>query len=169
MASAGGKTTSRRRYFYLNGDLHEHLGVERKLNLLYARRVRDSERVTYLLSDVRKNSQRAFYPPQAAELLGITKRSLKRFILEGLIKKPDSNGEEKWQARRYLYSEDDVLAVFDMMSQMHHGPPRKDGRVTPWKGLPSRAELIAKMRGEEILYYKDEDGNFRPVWKEPEW
>jgi hypothetical protein len=35
--------------------------------------------------------------------------------------------------------------------------------------MPSRAEIEAIMRQENILYVKNNDGTFTPVWKQPEW
>jgi len=35
--------------------------------------------------------------------------------------------------------------------------------------MPSRAELEAMMKQENILYVKNSDGEFVPVWKAPEW
>ena len=58
--------------------------------------------------------------------------------------------------------------MHDFFKTVHRGRPRKDGMITPGD-MPSRAEIEAMMKQENILYVKNNDGEFIPVWKQPEW
>ena len=69
---------------------------------------------------------------------------------------------------KYFLSEDDVMDVRDFLSTLHRGRPRKDGLVTS-KDVPTKQELRAKIKNETILYQQTEDGDYIPVWKQPEW
>jgi hypothetical protein len=57
-----------------------------------------------------------------------------------------------------MYSEDDVLAAYDFFLEQW--------RKKPWgtKKLPTRQEVINMMKRETILYVKEKDGSFKPVW-----
>ena len=51
------------------------------------------------------------------------------------------------------------------MAQTHHGPPRKDGLVTNNK-IPTVEELRYAMGDGMIMYVKNEQGQFIPVFSE---
>ena len=65
-------------------------------------------------------------------------------------------------------SEDDVMLVREFLSTLHRGRPRKDGLITS-KNVPTKQELRAKIKNEVVLYQQTSDGEFIPVWKQPEW
>ena len=89
---------------------------------------------------------------------------------EGHVKKPQMSYtlDEKRKPVKYFLSEDDVMDVRDFLSTLHRGRPRKDGLVTA-KDVPTKQELRAKIKNETILYQQTEDGDYIPVWKQPEW
>ena len=89
---------------------------------------------------------------------------------EGHVKKPQMSYtlDEKRKPVKYFLSEDDVMDVRDFLSTLHRGRPRKDGLVTS-KDVPTKQELRAKIKNETILYQQTEDGDYIPVWKQPEW
>ena len=69
---------------------------------------------------------------------------------------------------KYFWSEDDIRELHNFFKTVHRGRPRVDGKITPGD-MPSKAELEAMINQETVLYAKNEDGTFYPVWKQPEW
>jgi hypothetical protein len=65
-------------------------------------------------------------------------------------------------------SEDDIREMHTFLLTVSRGRPRKDGKPVI-SGLPTKAELEATLRQETVLYIKTEQGEFSPVWKQPEW
>lgn len=153
-------------FFFLNGKLYSTVHAEKRSNLLYAHEAETGELKTFLYSDVRKYSQRAFTIGQTAKLLGCKPRTLRTYDRSGRVRPA-----QRWAGpdlshkvvMRY-YSEDDVRELRQVMAETHRGRPRHDGIVFPRESLPTAAELEAKMRGDTVLY-EDVGGEFVPVWR----
>jgi len=167
---ARGNTTTRLRYFYLNGLLHKVLRRSRAENLLVAWNYLEEKRVAYNLTDVNKNKQHAYPISEVVKLIGKHEDTIKWHLYRGNLKFPQQsyslNGNKT--PGKYYWSEDDVRHMHDFFKTVHRGRPRKDGMITPGD-MPSRAELEAMINQENILYIKNNDGEFVPVWKQPEW
>lgn len=157
-------------YFYLNGVLHKTLETRRSDNMLTAWNFADGRRVAYVLSDTYRNRQRAYSIGEAAKLIGKHVDTIKRHLRNGNLRKPQAayslDGTQK--LIRYLFSEDDLREMHDFFKTVHIGRPRKDGRNNPGD-LLSGPELEALLRNEKVLYTKNADGEYVPVWKQPEW
>jgi hypothetical protein len=93
------------------------------------------------------------------------------YILDGHIKKPIRSYVVGHPERKgWLYwSDQDVLDLHEYLMTIHHGRPRNDGKITPMAKTPTRAELLAMLRNETIMYVKTKTGEFVPAWKEPEY
>jgi len=158
------------RYFFLNGELHKKLHVNRSSDMMTAWNYNQSKRVGYSWSDAKKNLQHAYTINETADLLNRHRNRILEYIDEGHVKKPQMSYtlDEKRKPVKYFLSEDDVMDVRDFLSKLHRGRPRKDGLVTS-KDVPTKQELRAKIKNETILYQQTEDGNYIPVWKQPEW
>jgi len=165
-----GTPTSRIRYFYLNNRLHKVLRRSRAEDLLVAWDYQEGKRVAYSLTDVNKNKQHAYPMSQVVKIIGKHEDTIKLQMYKGNLKYPQQayslNGNKT--PGKYFWSEDDIRDMHNFFKTVHRGRPRKDGRITPGD-MPSRAEIEATMRQENILYVKSEDGTFVPVWKAPEW
>lgn len=157
-------------YFYLNGELHKTLETRRSDNLLVAWSYPQKKRVAYALNDAYRRRQRAYSSAQVCKILNKHVDTLKRHLREGNIRKPQAayslDGTKKLV--RYLFSEDDIREIHEFFRTVHIGRPRLDGTVNT-SNLISGPELEALLRNERILYTKNEDGDFIPVWKQPEW
>ena len=166
------KTSSGKRwnYFYLNGHLHKTLETNRSDNMMVAWNFVEGKRVAYVLSDAYRRRQRAYSISQVAKILDKHVDTIKRHLRAGNIKKPQHvyslDGVHK--IIRYLFSEDDIREIHAFFKTVHRGRPRDDGKVTV-HNLISPAELEALLRNEKVLYTKDAEGEFVPVWKQPEW
>jgi hypothetical protein len=170
------KATRRLRYFFINGELHKKLHVNRSTDLITSWNYAQGKRLGYSWSDTKRNLQNAYTVKETAALLNRHRNRILEYIERGHIEKPQNTytplvGDEYKDQRRifkYMFSEDDVMAIRDFLSTLHRGRPRKDGLVTA-KNVPTRQELRAIMKNEVVLYQKTEDGDFMPVWKQPEW
>lgn len=174
MSSAPRKGTKRRiRYFFVkvDDDLHLHrvLHVNRSQDLVTAWDYIDGKRKLYGWSDVRRTMQNAFSLKDAAEILGVHKMTVDGYLRDGKIKTPQRIYDLSTRKEgKYFLSEDDVLDLHLAMSETHQGRPRKDGLVTN-NHVPSRAEVRTLVRQGDVLYTKDESGQFVPIWKEQAW
>jgi hypothetical protein len=164
------RTTQKLRYFYLNGDLHKVIRQSRAEDLIVAWHYKSGKRVAYSLTDVNKNKQHAYPISQVVKIIGKHEDTIKRHLYAGNLKFPEQvyslNGNKT--PGKYYWSEDDVRKMHDYFKTVHRGRPRNDGIVNPGN-MPSRAEIEAIMKQENILYVKNNDGEFIPVWKQPEW
>jgi hypothetical protein len=157
-------------YFYLNGALHKTLETKRSEDLLVAWNFKENKRVAYVLNDAYRRRQRAYTCSQVSKMLNRHVDTLKRHLRAEEIRKPQAvyslDGTDRLV--QYMFSEDDVRETYEFFKTVHRGRPRKDGGTTI-SDLPSKAELEALLRNEKVLYTKSEEGEFVPVWKQPEW
>lgn len=163
-------------YFYLDGQLtengpiipllHKSLHINRGADQITTWCYPLHKRVTYTYSDVRKRRGPAFTTKEVAEFLNRSRVTIEHAILDGNVSKPQFTYglNERKNLYKYLWSEKDVMEAHAYFLTVHRGRPRKDGKITP-SGLPTARELRAMMRNETILYVKDENGEFKPVWK----
>jgi hypothetical protein len=120
-----------------------------------------------LISDFKKNRERAYTVGQTAQLLNRHKKYLPQLVKAG--KFPPAMGAQKggataWQVRSY-YSESQVREFRDILASYHHGKPRKDGLITN-DVTPTKQELTRRMGDGILTYTRTEDGRFIPVWSE---
>lgn len=157
-------------YFYLDGKLFKALHKNRAEDLLIVWDYEQSKRVAYSLTQVLSRKSTAYTVSQAAKLMGRSVDTIKRHWRAGEIRKPyqaySLDGQKK--PNKYFFSEDDIREMHEFFKTVHRGRPRKDGLTTSSK-IPSSAELEALMRNEKVLYAKNEEGEYVPVWKQPEW
>jgi hypothetical protein len=163
-------TSARLRYFYLNEKLHKVLRRSRAEDLIVAWDYQLGKRVAYSLTDVNRNKQHAYSISEVVKILGKHEDTIKFHLYRGDIRFPQQiyslNGNKT--PGKYFWSEDDIREMHDFFKTVHRGRPRKDGGITPGN-MPSRAEVEAMMKQEELLYVKNSEGEFVPVWKQPEW
>jgi hypothetical protein len=157
-------------YFFLDGQAHKKLQVNHAADILVAWNYPEKKRVAYVLTVARKNMEKAFFTKQVEEMVGRTRESMIGYIRKGLIRRPYLTYSLDGQGKPglYLWTEQDVLDLHDMM--LNHGPgrPRNDGQPVR-TNLPSKAELLAMMRNEVVLYTKTSGGGFTPVWQAKDW
>jgi hypothetical protein len=161
------------RYFYLNGKLYHLLQVKRYPNLCTAWDYSNKERVVFQWSEVQREAQKAYSVGQVAGMIGVSRMTLYRWEREGLIRKPllakgigdtidkDTFGEAtKWR----WYSPDDIMAIYDAIMDRYDGEPHPQ-----LENLVLKTELISRLNDSPVLYFKNESGEFSPVWKAPDW
>lgn len=158
------------RYFFLEGELHKVLAINRAQDLLTAWHYREGKTVAYVWSDARKRMGKAFTMQQVSQMIGRHRVNIEWYILRGNIREPQRiyalDGTKK--PGKYMFSEKDIFELHDYLLTVHIGRPRKDGKITPGK-MPSRAELRGMVNHDTVMYVKTDDDEFVPVWKEPDW
>lgn len=159
-----------RLYFFLNGVPHKKLQVIHGQDILIAWNYIEEKTVSYIWSVARRNMEKAFLNSDVEKMFGKTRNSMFNYIKKGKIKAPyltySLDGQKALGL--YLWNEDNIMDLHDML--LHNGPgrPRRDGKPIPSK-IPSRAEVLAMMRNDAILYTKTSDGKYKPVWQANEW
>lgn len=68
---------------------------------------------------------------------------------------------------KHMWAEKNIMELHDYLSTRHRGRPRNDGLIIP-QAMPSKRELRAMIRQEEIFYVKDGD-EFKPIWRAPDF
>ena len=157
-------------YFYLDGKLYKALHKNRAEDLIIVWDYEQGKRLAYSLSQVQKNKKTAYTVSQVAKMMNRSVDTIKRHWRNGDIRKPfraySLDGQRK--PNKYFFSEEDIRELHDFFKTVHRGRPRNDGLITTSQ-TPSAAELEALMRNEKILYAKNDEGEYVPVWKQPEW
>ncbi|UMO76265.1 hypothetical protein SEA_TOMAS_76 [Streptomyces phage Tomas] len=157
-------------YFFLDGKAHKKLQVNHAADILIAWNYPDKKQVAYVLSSARRNMETAFFTKQVEEMVGRSRNAMLNYIWKGLIQSPyltyalDGSGKRGM----YIWNEKNILDLHDMLLNHGQGRPRKDGRPVK-TNLPSKAELMAMMRNEVVLYTKTRDGGYTPVWQAKDW
>lgn len=154
------------RYFYLNGQLHKSLFINRAADKITTWCYPLGKRVAYTYSDVKRNKQPAFNMTQVGQMLDKTRKTLEWAILDGNIPAPQHayTIDQKRAMIKYLWSEEDIMNAHAYFMTVHRGRPRADGRINPSMHLTAR-ELRAMIHQEEILYVRTDDGEFVPTWR----
>ena len=101
--------------------------------------------------------ENAYTLVQAGKVLNRHKVTLEEYILVGKIKSPQKvypigNPDSTWF--KYMLSESDIMQIHEFILEAGHT-----------KDLPSKAELLALLKSNVILYTKTNDGKYVPVWK----
>lgn len=164
------RTKQRILYFYLNDALHRALQINRAEDTIIAFNFVEGKRVAYNYTDVQKNRKHAYSISEVAKLINRHIDTIKRHLRSGELKKPqqayalDNNN----RLGRYYFNDEDIRQVREFFKTIHIGRPRNDGQVTA-SNIPSKTELDALLRNETVLYAKNKEGEFVPVWKAPQW
>lgn len=153
------------RYFYLNGELHRNLRINRPANTIKAYNFTQGKTVTYVYSDVKKMHEKAFTSTEVAAMVNRSWRRIMKFIADGEIIPPQHVyvPDEPDRVVKYMWREKDIMQLHAYLLTVHRGRPRHDGEITPGK-MPTATELRAMIRQEAILYVKRGD-EFIPTWR----
>ena len=146
--------------------LHKKLFINRGADQIVTWCYPLEKRVTYTYSDVIKRKEPAFTTVEVGKMLHRSKSRLKFAIANGFISEPQYTYglSEVKQKHQHMWSEENIMEAHDYFLTVHRGKPRKDKKITP-QFMPSKREIRAMIRQEEVLYVKDESGEFKPVWR----
>jgi hypothetical protein len=145
------------RYFFLNGKIHKVLSASRSKDQIIAWEYESKKRVLYSYLQVNKYMENAYTVKEAAILLNKHKITIEDYILDGKIKRPQriypiGNPESTWS--KFMLDKSDILDIHEFILESGHS-----------NKMPSKAELLALLKNNLILYTKTKEGKFVPVWK----
>lgn len=158
------------KFFFIDHRLYRIIRTNVPANLMEAWSYEDQKSVTMLYSDFRSLSKKAVTTKRAADILGISKKTLQKAYLKGNIDEPPvsnaigSNSDFNY----HWWGLEHILAAHDYFLSVHQGRPRKDGGIQPNQNLSTRAEIIARMTDQVILYSKEGD-RFVPAYNPPKF
>ena len=159
-----------KRIFFINEELVKVIHINRSSNIVEFYNVKQDKVQSMLYTDFKKHRKRAYSVAKAARILNRSRLQFGKYIASGLIPAPiaDSiDGERGLQIKAY-YSEDHLFEIRDIMSTIHHGRPRNDGKISP-RNVPTEQDLRSKMGDAILLYTRTSDGRYIPTWKENTW
>jgi hypothetical protein len=157
-------------YFFLNGNLHRRLHINRSADKIITWCYPEERRVAYTYSDVKRRKEPAFTTTEVARMLNRSRQIVEYAIMDGSIDTPQFTYgiNERKKKYKYMWDEKHIIELHQYFNTKHYGRPRKDGIVNP-KKMPSLRELRALIRQEEPLYVKMDNGEFLPVWRAPDF
>jgi hypothetical protein len=157
--------------FFINNDLVRLIHSNRASNICTIYNYIQDKEQTMILSDFKKHRRKAYTFMSITKIFGRSRVQFERMIKAEIILPPTGavpGGKRVWQKMSY-YSEDDLFAIREAMSHIHSGRPRKDGRITPRKNIPTEKELRSLIGDAIMLYTQNKNGEFIPVWAEETW
>jgi len=156
-----------KKVWFLNGDLVRVYHLNRSNGIMSVYNIIKDKVESCLISDFKKNRQRAYTVGETAQLVNRHKKYMPSLMKRGVIPEPTGSqegGERGWQIRSY-YSESQVREIRDTLATYHIGRPRKDGLITN-DITPTSQELTRRMGDGILTYTRTEDGRYIPVWSE---
>jgi len=156
-------------YFYVEGKLYKMLRVIKARDEALAWCYDDHQTRLFQWSDVRKRASRGFTAGEVGKMIKRSGRMVHYYIEDGLIAPPKrtyslTTGKPGY----YIFSEEDVYKIQEIVSGSHRGRPRKDGVKIP-APTPSKREIYAQMKYDMTLYVKNKDGEFIPLYAAEDW
>lgn len=157
--------------FFINSELVRlvHFNRANDICTLY-NFIKDKEQ-TMLYSDFKKHRKKAFTVKNTLRIFNRSRIQLERWIKNGLVEPPVgavAGGKRVFGEYSY-YSEDTLFTIREILATIHKGRPRKDGRVKPDKNIPTEKELRSLIGNAIMLYTKNKNGEFIPIWAEETW
>jgi hypothetical protein len=146
------KSATKLSYFFLNNKIHKVLKLSRAKDELIAWCYPDKKRVLYSYSQVKKNMENAYSTKNVSDILGKHKVTIEDYILDGKIKRPHivypiGNPDSSWY--KFMFSINDILDLHEFILESGYS-----------NNMPSKNELLARLRHNMILYTKTTSGDF---------
>ena len=156
-----------KKVWFLNGDLVRVYHMNNSNGIMSVYNIIKDQIESCLVSDFKKNRERAYTVGQTADLVNRHKKYMPSLVYREII--PPATGSQKggatgWQVRSY-YSESQVYEIRDILASYAIGRPRAHKLITN-NITPTRQELTRRMGNGILTYTKTEDGRFIPTWAE---
>ena len=156
-----------KKVWFLNGDLVRSHHINRANGIMSVYNIIQDRIESCLVSDFKKNRERAYTVGQTADLVNRHKKYIPDLVKRGVIVKATGSqkgGTTGWQVRSY-YSESQVKDIRDILASYSMGRPRADKLITN-NITPTTQELTRRMGDGMLAYTRTEDGRFIPIWSE---
>jgi hypothetical protein len=157
--------------FFVSGDLVRLIHSNRAMNICSLYNFIQDKEQTMLLTDFKKHRRRAYSVINTLKIFKRSRMQLERWIEKGLVPPPTGavKGGKRVFRKLSYYSEDDIFTIRENIARIHKGRPRKDGRITTAKDVPTERDLRSLMGDAIMLYTKNKDGKYIPIWQEETW
>lgn len=152
------------KFFFLDDRLYKIVRVVRPADVVECWSFEDGRELAFPWSMVKRKRKRAYMTGKVAEMLNRHKVNVLNHVLAGHIAPPIK--VNAGFGGKYMWSDRNILDLHDYLLTVHCGGRRKDGKITPHRNLPSRAELLAKLNDHTVTYIKDSNGEFIPTWNQ---
>lgn len=156
-----------KKVWFLNGSLVRTHHLNRSNGIMSVYNITEDRIESCLISDFKKNRERAYTVGQSADLVNRHKKYMPNLMNRGVIPFPTGSqkgGATGWQIRSY-YSESQIRAIRDILASYHIGRPRLDKLITN-DITPTKQELTRRLGDGILTYTRTEDGRFIPLWAE---
>lgn len=156
--------------FFIDDELHQILYVERPQDIMVAWNFPKGKRVGFVWSDAQRRMKKAYTMTEVGKLLNRHRVRIDAYIREGMVPPPQyaySLDAERRKGFPY-FSDKMILDIHEYLLTVHRGRKRMDGRITP-QAMPTRLELKAMLQDGKIVYTKNYEGEFIPLWREQNW
>lgn len=153
--------------WFLNGDLVRKYHLSKSNGIMSLYNINKDRLESCLISDFKKNRERAYSVNDTAKLVNRHRKYLPRLMKAGKIPYPVGASLDKktgFRIRSY-YAESTVHEIRDILASFHNGRPRKDGLITN-DSTPTKQELTRRMGDGILTYVRTPEGNFVPNWTE---
>jgi len=155
----------RSRRVFINGELHHLIHINLQADIVTAYSFKQDKVFRYPWKATKKVMERAYSIGDVAKMVHRHPDRIRHGLSIGEIPEPQRTGP---RGRRY-FSPEDVLNIQDYFANVHFGRPRNDGAITPRKNTPTKEEVDARLGRREVLYVKNNDGEFIPIWRTVEF
>jgi hypothetical protein len=161
------KRIAKRKYFFLNGQLHKTLYVHRGRDVLLAWNYATHQEVKYLYSEWQRKHAKAFTPTEAAGIIGRHRARLNWYVMRGELPRAARSYsiDEERRPGRYYYSEEQILEIHEFFCGVPRGRPNSVYKENVSTSITPRSEVQKMLAGGKVLFKIDEKGNMVPVWK----
>lgn len=106
--------------------------------------VEDGSKYSVRYSVFKYGFKRVWKVGDVAKMIGRSPRSIYRYETKGQIRNPNRYPSRGGKLVRF-YTKEDILEIHEMISEVHQGRPRKDGRVVN-NTMPDRASLLVMFK-----------------------
>jgi len=156
--------------WFLNGELVKKVHISRAAGMITLFNINTRQRFILPMAEWKKKRRRSYLVKEASALLNLHRKSVARLVHRGILPPPVGavEGGKPVFGKKAYYSEDNIRDMRDILAGIHMGRPRKDGLITN-NQTPTAAEVAISLGDSALLYQKDANGNFIPVFTENVW
>lgn len=155
-------------YQFIDGVPHKVVYVHKAMDVLKAIRLTDNEPVQYMYSQARRHMQRAYSTGETAKIIGRAPATIRSDISKESFKKPFFLAQPRKDAPyfgRWLWREEDILNAHEFYATRRRN---LDGEWCKSSVAPV-TEVKAVIGGHKRIYVETDDGQYVPLWREPDF
>jgi len=158
--------TYKTRIYFLNDGLYKVIKADRSSNICHLYNLETEEVKKFLYSDFKKFRKSAYRIGKASKFLNRHPDRIRRAIWAGQVTKPLL--VKTGNSGSYWFTEENIHELREFFANVHRGRPRRDGIIVS-HNVPTKDELDALLGNKEMLYIKNKNGDFIPVWRAEEF